>query len=98
MPQPSQLRHDPAAKKRVRWVLHVCMCVQDAYTTATRHELVHTNIRVTSIQPGGQGQQPGPFDLGCGLQFGFCTFCNQWAPAHPCCSAAMAMSRCAMLC
>lgn len=24
----------------------------DAYTTATRHELVHTNIRVTSIAPG----------------------------------------------
>jgi NAD(P)-dependent dehydrogenase (short-subunit alcohol dehydrogenase family) len=28
-------------------------CVlQEAYTTATRHELVGTNIRVTSIQPG----------------------------------------------
>lgn len=58
-----------------------CMCVhvylQDAYTTATRHELVHTNIRVTSIQPGEQGQNPEPFDLGCGLQFGSCSFCNQ---------------------
>jgi NAD(P)-dependent dehydrogenase (short-subunit alcohol dehydrogenase family) len=29
-----------------------CDALQDAYTTATRHELVATNIRVTSICPG----------------------------------------------
>lgn len=31
---------------------HTHLFTQDAYTTATRHDLVATNIRVTSIQPG----------------------------------------------
>jgi hypothetical protein len=52
----------PQSADAVMRVLYNCTCcavllcwhLQDAFTTATRHELVHTDIRVTSICPGEQ--------------------------------------------
>lgn len=40
-------------------VLYECG-LQDAFTTATRHELVGTNIRVSSISPGKGAYRWGP--------------------------------------